>query len=327
MRAITHDTYGGPQSLTLDDIETPQAGDDEVLVRVEAASLNPFDWHLYRGDPYLIRPGKGWSKPKLKQTVGADLAGEVVQVGANVTSLKPGDLVAGSIGHGALAEFAVASPANLTLKPATLSFEHAAALPMAGITAIQTLRDVASLKPGQSVLVNGASGGVGHLAIQLARSLGASRVAGVCSQSNAAMVRALGADAITYETQNFTRLDQRFDVVLDMIGNHPFRDIRRVLEPTGILAIVGAVGGGKLLGPAGYMLRSAIAGAFAQQSVKPALDVRITEADLTEIFRLADAAELTPTIARVFPLSSAVEALTLLEQGHVAGKLVVTPRD
>lgn len=323
MLAITHDTYGSPR---VDDITPPAPTADQVLIRVEAASLNAFDWHLYRGDPYLVRLGNGIRRPKNKQTIGADVAGEITAVGANVTGLSVGDRVAGSIGRGALAEQAVASPKSIARIPATLGWEDAAAIPMAGITALQVLRDVAALKPGQSVLINGASGGVGHLAVQLARELGASRVVGVCSGANVELVRSLGADeVIDYTARDFTRSGDRFDVVLDMIGNHGLRDIRRVLTPTGTHAIVGSVGGGTLLGPANYMFRTMAAGAFVKQRVAPALDIRIKPDDLDLLFQLADAATLRPVIAQVFPLTDALAALAELEAGHVAGKLVVTP--
>ena len=261
MRAVTFDQYGGPEVLTVEPLHEPVPSDERVLIRVRAAGLNPFDWHQYRGDPWLVRVGQGLAKPKQKQTLGADVAGEVVAVGSAVTGFAPGDRVFGSIGFGACADLAVARPNRLAHIPASLDFEAAAALPMGAITALQALRDTGRLATGQSVLINGASGGVGHLAVQLARSLGATRVDGVCSTANVELVRALGADhVIDYTHDDFTRLGHRYDIILDMVGNHPLRDLRRALTPTGAHVIVGSVGGSRLLGPAGYMLRSVVAG-------------------------------------------------------------------
>jgi len=323
MRAVTFDRYGGPEVLALNEIAVPVPHDEQVLVRVGAASLNPFDWHNYRGDPWLVRGSSGLTKPKVTQTLGADVAGEVVAVGSSVSEFAVGDRVFGSIGSGACADFAVTRPNRLAKSP-LVSDELAAALPMAAITALQALRK-ADLEPGQSVLINGASGGVGHLAVQLARALGATRVDGVCSGRNVALVTSLGADAvIDYTSDDFTRLDRRYDVILDMIGNHPVSSLRRVLNPTGAHVIVGSVGGSRLLGPAGYMLRSVIAGRFISQRVLPTLDTTVNSADLAYIARLVDEGALTPVVQEVFPLERAAEAAKLLEGGRVAGKLAVT---
>ena len=322
MRAVTFDRYGGPEVLTLEEIAEPVPHDEQVLVRVGAASLNPFDWHNYRGDPWLVRGSSGLTKPKGTQTLGADVAGEVFAVGSSVSEFAVGDRVFGSIGSGACADFAVTRPNRLAKSP-LVSDELAAALPMAAITALQALRK-AGLEPGQSVLVNGASGGVGHLAVQLARALGATRVDGVCSTRNVAMVESLGADAvIDYTRDDFTRLGTRYDVILDSVGSQPFRALRRVLTPTGAHVIVGSNGGSRLLGPAGYMLRSVVAGKFASQRVLPTLDTSVNTADLALIAGWADAAALKPVVARTYPLAQAREALAYLETGRVAGKVLV----
>ena len=324
MRALTFDRYGGPEVLALEDVAEPVPNDEQVLVKVHAAGLNPFDWHLYRGDPWLVRPGQGILRPKQKSIVGADVAGEVVAVGSSVTTLAVGDRVFGSVGQGALAEFVATKPNRLAIAPTTLDAEHAAALPMGAITALQALRDVATLREGQTVLINGSSGGVGHLAVQLARILGASRVDAVCSTPNVDLVRSLGADTvIDYTRDDFTRLGTRYDIILDSVGSQPFRALRRVLTPTGAHVIVGSVGGSRLLGPAGYMLRSVVAGKFASQRVLPTLGTSVNSADLALIAGWADAAALKPVVARTFPLAQAREALALLETGRVAGKVVV----
>ena len=324
MRAVTFDRYGGPEMLQLENVDEPTPNSEEVLVRVRAAGLNPFDWHQYRGDPWLVRMGEGLTKPKQKRTIGADVAGEVVAVGSAVTGFAPGDRVFGSIGFGGCADLAVTRPNRLALMPDSLDFEHAAVLPMGAITALQALRDTGGLAAGQSVLINGASGGVGHLAVQLARSLGASRVDGVCSTPNVELVRSLGADhVIDYTRDDFTRLGHRYDIVLDMIGNHPLRSLRRALTPTGTHLIVGSVGGSRLLGPAGYMLRSVVAGRFVSQRVLPTLNTSVNAADLTYIAGLVDAGALTPVVAATYPLERVGEAMAQVEGGRVAGKVVV----
>ena len=325
MRAATFDRYGGPEVLQLETIGDPTPSDEQVLVRVRAAGLNPFDWHQHRGDPWLVRMGEGLSKPKQKHTIGADAAGEIVAVGSAVMGFAPGDRVFGSIGFGACADLAVARPNRIAHMPTSVDFEHAAALPMGAITALQALRDTGGLAAGKSVLINGASGGVGHLALQLARSLGASRVDGVCSTANVDLVNSLGADhVIDYTRDDFTRLGHRYDIILDMVGNHPLRSLRRALTPKGAHVIVGSVGGSRLLGPAGFMLRSVVAGRFVSQRVLPTLNTSVNTADLAYVAELADAGALTPVVAATFPLESVGEAIALLEGGRVAGKVIVT---
>lgn len=338
MRAITYDTYGSPDVLSLSDVAVPVPESDQVLVKIRAASLNPFDWHLMRGEPYLMRPGMGFTRPQATRVLGADVAGEVVGVGDAVTDLAVGDDVFGSIGFGACAEYVATKATRFAVKPASLSFQHAAALPMAGITALQALRDIAALEPGQRVLVNGASGGVGHVAVQIAKELGASHVAAVCSGRNALMMKDVGADeVIDYTTQDFTaegaghdgkpNASQPYDLILDMIGNHRVRALRRVLTPRGKIVIVGATADGKMLGPAAPLVRALVDGIFVSQKVLPSMNTTVNRADFEQLAEWADAGLLTPTIDRVFALESTPEALRYVESGRVAGKVVVTVAD
>jgi NADPH:quinone reductase-like Zn-dependent oxidoreductase len=324
MKAITYEKYG---ELKLDDVPVPELTDDRVLIRVRATGLNPFDWHLYRGDPYLVRMQGGWRAPKEKHILGADVAGEVVSVGANVTDLKPGDRVFGEVGHGGCAEFVAARRAYITKLPDTVSFETGAATPMGAITALQGLRR-AGVAAGHSVLVNGASGGVGHMAVQIARALGATSVAAVCSTANVEMMRSLGADTvIDYTRDNFTRLGARYDVIFDTVGTHGLTALRRALVPGGTFITVGSLGGGKLLGPARYMAAIVIAGKFVRERVETLLDTDGTPADFELLAQWLDAGTIRPVIQQVFPLEQTFAAMEVLEGGHVAGKLVVRAKE
>ena len=320
MKAITYEKYG---QLVVDDVPVPELPDDRVLIKVHATGLNPFDWHLYRGEPYLVRMDGSWRAPKQKYIIGADVAGTVVRVGSAVTDLAPGDEVFGEVGRGGCAEFVAARRAYITRKPASVSFEDAAATPMGALTALQGLRKGGSLE-GRSVLVNGASGGVGHMAVQIARALGASRVDAVCSTANVEMMRSLGADTvIDYTKQDFTRLGTRYDIVFDTVGTHGLTAIRRALTPGGTLIIVGGLSRGKLLGPATHMFGSVIAGKFMRVKVATLTDMDGTPADFTLLAEWLDAGLIRPVIARVFPLDQTLDAMALLEGGHVAGKVVV----
>ncbi|MEE8497291.1 MAG: NAD(P)-dependent alcohol dehydrogenase, partial [Acidimicrobiia bacterium] len=237
MRAIVHDEYGSPDVLRISEVDKPRAGDDDVLVRVHAASVNPYDWHMMTGKPYLVRLQNGFRRPK-QQSPGVDVSGVVVAVGKDVTGLAIGDEVFGT-GHGAYAEFVVASGDRVVPKPENVTFVQAAAVPMAAITALQSLRDKGQIRAGHKVLVNGASGGVGSFAVQIAKSFGA-EVTGVCSTRNVDMVRSIGADhVIDYTQQDFTRSDQQYHLILDMVGNHSLRKYRRALTPKGIYVSAG----------------------------------------------------------------------------------------
>jgi len=324
MKAITYDRYGSPDVLVLDDVPVPEPTEGQVLVAVKAVGLNPFDWHLYRGEPYLVRMGGAWRAPKQKYTIGADVAGTVVAVGSAVTGLKVGDEVFGEVGRGGCAEFVATSAANLVLKPASVSFEQAAATPMGALTALQGLRN-GGFEAGQSVLVNGASGGVGHLAVQIARALGASRVAAVCSTDKAEMVRSLGADlVIDYTREDFTRLGERFDVIFDTVGTRHLYAARRALAPRGTFITVGGTSRGKLLGPATFMFGSLIAGAFIPEKVATLTDMQGTPEDFLLISNWLDAGTIRPVIDTVYPLEQTAEAMWQVEGGRVAGKVVVT---
>jgi NADPH:quinone reductase-like Zn-dependent oxidoreductase len=265
MKAIVHDRFGSPEVLELREVEEPGAGDGEVLVRVQAASVNPADWYAMKGAPYVARAQMGLRRPK--ERPGLDLAGVVASVGGNVGRFKPGDEVFGA-GTGTLAECVAVAEDGLVAKPANLSFEQAAAVPVAGLTALQGLRDKGRVRPGQRVLVNGASGGVGTFAVQLAKALGA-EVTGVCSTSNLDMVASLGADrVIDYTREDFTRTDRRYDLLLDVAGSRSWSACRRVLTPEATLVLVGAPKGTALLGPLGHILEVRLASLPAGQKVR-----------------------------------------------------------
>src|SRR5947209_15673844 len=249
MKAIVYRNYGSPDVLKCEAIEKPTAGDNEVLIKVRAASVNPYDWHFMRGTPYFLRILAGLRKPKDKR-LGVDVAGQVETVGRNVTQFKPGDEVFG-VSRGAFAEYARASESKLARKPENVTFEQAASVPIAGLTALQGLRDKGQIQPGQKVLINGAAGGVGTFAVQIAKSFGAD-VTGVCSTRNLGMVRSIGADhVIDYTKEDFTKSEQRYDVILDNVANHSLLECRRVLNPKGKYVLIGGGGTNEqgLIGP------------------------------------------------------------------------------
>ncbi|GAA1794679.1 NAD(P)-dependent alcohol dehydrogenase [Luedemannella flava] len=320
MKAIVQDKYGPPTVLRFDDVATPVPGDDEVLVRVRASSVNARDWHYMRGDPYIMRPSMGLTRPK-QRIQGLDFAGVVEAVGAKVTRLRPGDEVYG-MSLAAFAEYVCAGPEEVDLKPANLTFEQAAAVPVAAGTALGCLPDVDS---GHRVLINGASGGVGTFAVQLARSLGA-HVTAVCSARNADQAVSLGADVVVdYAREDFTRGDARYDLVVDLVGNHSLGDLRRALAPDGtvVLSGGGVSTGGSLFGPMGLFIRGALASRVARQKVlAPAL--KQSRATLATLRTLIEAGRMTPVIDRVYPLSDAAAAIRYLEVDHARAKVVLT---
>ena len=321
MQAIVQDRFGPPEVLELREVKRPEAGKGEVLVRVRAASVNPADWYAMAGIPWLARPQMGLRRPKTGR-VGLDLAGEVAAVGAGVSRFQPGDEVFGA-GTGTLAEYAVASEDSLVGKPASLSFEQAAAVPVAGLTALQGLRDKGRLQPGQQVLVNGASGGVGTFAVQVAKALGA-EVTGVCSTRNLDMVRSLGADRVVdYTREDFTRTDRRYDLLLDVAGSRPWSACRRVLTQRGILVLVGAPKGSRLLGPVDHILKVRLASLRASQKVVFFIS-KALQRDLEALRELLAAGKVTPVVERSYPLRDAAEAFRYLGEGHAQGKLVIT---
>lgn len=313
MKAIRNPEYGPPEKLRLQDVERPVIEEDQLLVRVKAASVNPLDWHLVRGRPYFARLFVGVRRPKGSGIPGVDAAGIVEAVGARVTEFAPGDEVFGSC-NGTFAEFAVGRERNFVAKPARLGFEEAAALPGAGATALQAVRDHGAVGSGQRVLVNGAAGGVGTFAVQIARSLGA-HVTGVCSTSNVDLVRSLGADGvIDYSADDFTRTGP-YDVIVDNVGNRTFRALRRTLAPRGTLV---AVGGGMSKKFEARMLDR-----FVEQRLVSFI-ASVKKADLVALKELVDAGAVTPAIGRTYPLADAADALAYVETRHARAKVVIT---
>jgi len=321
MKAIVHHDYGPPDVLRIEEIDKPVPDDNQVLVRVRAASVNPLDWHFMRGEPYIMRMDEGLLKPK-RIRLGVDMAGQVEAVGKNVTQFKPGDEVFGDR-FGAFAQYVCASERSLVSKPANVTFEEAAAVPVAAITALQGLRDKGKIQPGQRVLINGASGGVGTFAVQIAKSLGAN-VTGVCSTRNVQMVRSLGADAvIDYTKEDFTKLGQPYDLILDMIGNHSLSECSRALTPKGIYVVVGNTDKGHWLGPLHGMLKAVAWSRFVTQDVG-VLMADTNQEDLNVLRDLMQAGKMRSVIDRRYRLSDVPEAIRYLEEGHARGKVVIT---
>ena len=327
MKAIVLGSYGSSDHLGLTAVDTPVPAADEVLVRVRATSVNPYDWHHMRGEPRVARmmPGTlGLRAPKLR-ILGGDMAGQVEAVGEDVTEFRPGDDVFALLEQGGFAEYVSVPERLLARKPGNLSYEQAAAVPIAATTALLGLRDVARIEPGQKVLVNGASGGVGTFAVQIARALGA-RADAVCSLPNADLARSIGADdVIDYASQDFTRSGRRYDVLLDIAGSRPVFACRRVLAPRGTLVLIGGPAG-RWLQPAGHM--------FSALAMAPLVSQRIAMADtvsctakkqiLMTLTTLIEDGKVTPVISRRYPLHDIQEAVRYQEQGHAAGKVVVT---
>jgi NADPH:quinone reductase-like Zn-dependent oxidoreductase len=321
MKAIVYQCYGSADVLSLQDIEKPAPADNEVLVKIKAAAVNPLDWHYMHGTPYIMRLlGAGLGAPN-NTRMGVDFAGTVEAVGKNVSRFKPGDEVFGGR-TGAFAEYiTVTEDRALVLKPANLSFEQAAAVPIAAVTALQAIRDKGRLNPGQKVLINGASGGVGTFAVQLAKSFGA-EVTGVCSARNAEMVRSIGADhVIDYKTEDYTNSGQQYDLIIDMVGNHPLSVNRKVMKPDGIMVIIGGPNGnwlGPLIGPIKAMLYSPFVGQDFGMLI-----AQIRKADLTVLAELMAAGEVTPVIDRRYRLSEVATAIRYSEEGHARGKIII----
>lgn len=328
MKVIVHREFGSPDAIRLEEIDRPVPAGDQILVRVRAASINPLDWHYLEGTPYIARPlAFGLLRPESTR-MGVDFAGTVESVGRNVTRFQPGDDVFGRA-WGALAEYVcVAAEGAVVKKPANISFEQAASVPVAAITALQALRDRAQLGPGKRVLINGASGGVGTFAVQIAKSLGA-EVTGVCSTRNLELVRSLGADSvIDYTKEDFTRMDRRYDVILDNVGNRSLLDCRRVLEPEGRYILVGGggVSEGRWLGPLSTIAQSLAIAPFVRQDMRMIM-AEMNREDLGVLGVMMEAGKLTPVIDRRYALSEAAEAFRYLEQGHARGKVILTMDD
>jgi NADPH:quinone reductase-like Zn-dependent oxidoreductase len=322
VKAIVQDRFGPPGTLRLADIGRPEAGADDVLVRVHSAALNPADWHILRGDPLVARlMGMGLTKPKAR-VAGIDAAGVVEAVGANVHGLRIGEEVLGFC-RGAFAEYACAAADMVVPKPASLTFEQAAAVPVAATTALRGIRDVGEVTAGQRVLVNGAGGGVGTYAVQIAAALGA-EVTGVCSTRNVELVRAIGAaHVVDYTTDDFTGGSARYDVILDNVSSLPLTRLRGALTPKGTLVLNGGGSPGHVFGPVAGILRAVVASAFVSQRLRP-LPSRQNREELLAVTRLIQDGKLTPVIDRICPLADTVEGLRHVEQGHARGKVVVT---
>jgi NADPH:quinone reductase-like Zn-dependent oxidoreductase len=322
MRAIVRYRYGAPDVLRLEDVAKPVPAEGEVLVRVVAASLNPLDVHFMTGSPSVVRAFSGLRRPKVP-ALGADVAGRVEAIGGGVTRFKPGDDVYGA-GRGTLAEYASLPESRLAPKPSNLSFEEAATVPVAGCTALQALREKGSIQPGQAVLVNGAAGGVGTFAVQIARSAGA-RVTGVCSTRNLDLVRSIGAETVVdYTREDFTALEKRWDLIVDCVANHPYGAVRRVLSPAGTYVVVGGSGEGWVRGLFLDLMRS-MRSRFVPQKYVLML-ARIDVGSLVVLTELIEAKKVAPVIDRTYPLSGAAEGLRYLGDGHARGKVVVTVR-
>jgi NADPH:quinone reductase-like Zn-dependent oxidoreductase len=326
MKAIRYYRYGPPDVLELQDIDMPAVGDDEVLVRVRAASVNPLDWHFMRGAPYLLRAMAGLSRPRASAArLGADMAGSVEAVGPNVTEFRPGDQVFGGLDdRGTLAEYiSIRQHAAVLAKPASLTFEQAASVPVAGCTALQALRDKGQVRPGHKVLINGASGGVGTFAVQLAKAFGA-EVTGVCSTRNTDLVNSIGADhVIDYTREDFTRPGRRYDLLVDIAGNRTLAETRRVLAPKGVLVGVGGPNKGRWIGPLGRSIRMTLLSPAVRQRMVFFL-ARQNKADLAVLRELLEAGKVTPVVDRTYPLSEVAKAISYLEEGHARGKVAIT---
>ncbi len=317
MKAIVYTEYGSPDVLQLKDVAKPTPKENEVLVKIHAASANPADWHLMRAEPFLARLANGLLKPK-NTRLGADVAGRVEAVGKNATQFQVGDDLFGELpldALGSFAEYICAPEELLALKPAKLTFEQAAAVPLAAFTALQGLRDKGKIQPGQKVLINGASGGVGTFAVQIAKALGAAEVTGVCSTRNLELVRSIGADqVIDYTQTDFTRTGQRYDLIFDAVGNRSVADLGHALTPNGICSVAGFTSmsrlfqimllGGKKIG----MMETA----------------KANKKDLLVIKELLETGKVVPVIDRTYPLSEVPEAIRYLEAGRARGKVVIT---
>jgi NADPH:quinone reductase-like Zn-dependent oxidoreductase len=320
MKAIAHVRYGRPSLLELHDVEVPEPADDEVLLRVHASSVNPADWYAITG--FLpVRFGNGFWRPK-SVAAGGDVAGVVEAVGRNVDGLRAGDEVFGTSGH-SWAEYATANPEKLARKPATVSFEEAAATPVAGITALQALRDQGQVEAGQRVLVNGASGGVGTFAVQLAKVFGAD-VTAVCSSAKVELVRSLGADRVVdYGRADFTQLGEHHDVMLDIAGSRSFLACRRVLAPDATVVVIGGPMTFRGLGPLPHIAGTLLKAKGRSQTPKFFV-AKINTEDLTFLAGLLERGELEAVVERTYPLSEAGDALTYLGEGHAKAKVVLT---
>jgi NADPH:quinone reductase-like Zn-dependent oxidoreductase len=320
MKAVVYTKYGSPDVLQIKEIEKPTLMDDEVLIKVQAVSVNAADWHLMRGKPFLARfLIGGFRKPK-HSILGSDIAGRVEAVGKDVTQFQPGDDLFGGIGRGGFAEYVSVRETKLMLKPASISFEAAAAVPIAAVTALQALRDNGQIQPGQKVLINGASGGVGTFAVQLAKAFGA-EVTGVCSTRNLDMARGIGADyVIDYTQEDFTRNGRQYDLIIDIAANHSVSDYKRALSPKGI-----CVGTG--YSTMFHLFQARLLGSLASRTGSKkfvSFLAKLNPKDLALLKELLEAGKVVPSIDRCYPLSEAAEAMRYFGVEHARGKVIIT---
>ncbi|WP_345069721.1 NAD(P)-dependent alcohol dehydrogenase [Phytohabitans flavus] len=333
MKAIVQDKYGSPDDLALREVDKPAPADGEVLVRVHAASINARDWHIMRGDPYLARLAMrsvfGPSGPK-RQIRGSDVAGRVEAVGRGVTRFRPGDEVYGDVCDmdGAFAEYVCVPDRQMEHKPTNLTFEQAAAVPMAGCTALLGLREVGRVTAGQQVLINGASGGVGTFAVQIAKAFGA-KVTAVCSTRNIELVRSLGADRVLdYTREDFARDGQRYDMVFDLVANRSLADLRRALTPSGVVVLSGGGvsrnGRPHVTGPMGLTIKAQVASRFVRHRLVTLSGMSPTAELLADLRELIESGQVLPAIDRTFPLAQVPEAIRYLEVEHARAKVVIT---
>ena len=322
MKAIVQDEYGSPEVLRVGEIDRPKVGDGEVLIRVQAAGVDPGVWHLMTGLPYLVRIlGYGLRAPKTR-VPGNDFSGRVETVGKEVTQFQPGDEVFG-LCKGCFAEYACAREDKIVPRPSNLTFEQAAAVPTSALTALQALRDKGEVAAGQRVLIIGASGGVGSFAVQLAKVFGA-EVTGVCSTPKMELVRSIGADhVVDYTREDIAQTGERYDVILDTAGNRSLAHLRRALTRKGTLVIVGGEEGGRWLAGADRQLRAALLSQLVSQSLRPFMAVGRQE-DLVLLKELIESGEIEPVIDRTYPLAEAPEAIRYLAEGHARGKIVLS---
>ena len=324
MKAVVYTDYGPPDVLQLKDIKKPEPSDDQILIRVRAASVNPYDWHFIRGTPYVMRMMIGGLRKPKDPRVGVDYAGTVEAVGKNVTLFKPGDEVFGNK-SGAFAEYLCArADRAVALKPANITFEQAAGVPVAGLTALQGLRDHGKVQPGQKVLINGASGGVGTFAVEIAKSLGA-EVTGVCSGRNVDLVRSLGADhVVDYTKEDFTKSAERYDVILDNVGTQPLSGFRRVLKPNGICVMIGGGGPneGKWVGPMARPIKAMVISPFISQKMSMMM-AQGNKDDLTILADLMQSGKVKPVIDRTYKLNEVPQAIAYVETGRARGKVII----
>jgi NADPH:quinone reductase-like Zn-dependent oxidoreductase len=325
MKAVVYRCYGSPEVLKVEQVEKPTPADNQVLVKVHAASINPLEWHYMRGTPYLMRAEAGMGFPQ-DPRLGVDFSGTVEEIGKGVTKFKPGDEVFGGR-DGALGEYVVVrESASIVPKPTNLTFEQAASIPIAAVTALQGLRDVGKIHAGQKVLINGASGGVGTFAVQIAKSYGA-EVTGVCSTRNVDLVKSLGADhVIDYTREDFTQGTQHYDVIFDAVGNHSLSEYRRVMTPQGIFVIVGGPSTDPWIGPLIMPLKAKLVAPFVSQKFEFFL-ADINPQDLQVLAGMAQSGKLTPVIDKTYPMSDIQTAMRYLETGHARGKVAVQVAD